>query len=83
MSVATISRTIDARDLAGIRPLMSLVEAIHEADVGAFVEVELHPLDRRSLADVAAWIHKCDHELVDVEVVPEDGRVDVVVRKTH
>jgi TusA-related sulfurtransferase len=81
MTIATISRTIDARDLAGIRPLMSLVDAIHEAEVGALVEMELHPLDRRSLEDVAAWIHKSDHQLVDV--LPEECRVDVVVRKTH
>ena len=60
-------------------PLMSLIGAIREGEVGDVIEVLSS--DEGSKTDIPAWVHKAGHELV--EVVEEDGFARFVVRKAR
>ncbi len=79
MSTVDIDRTIDARGLACPGPLMNLIGAIREGQVGQGFEVLSS--DEGSKTDIPAWIAKAKHELV--AVVQEDGFARFVVRKAR
>jgi TusA-related sulfurtransferase len=79
MITTDIVRTIDARSMPCPGPLMSLIGAIREAQVGDVVEVLSS--DQGSRTDIPAWLHKAGHELV--EVVDEDDFARFVVRKAR
>jgi tRNA 2-thiouridine synthesizing protein A len=77
--VAHIDRSIDARGLPCPGPLMSLIGAVRESEVGAVIEVLSS--DQGTKTDLPAWIHKAGHELVEVD--EEDGFARYVVRKAR
>lgn len=79
MSTIKIDRTIDARGMACPGPLMSLIGAIRQGEVGEVFEVLSS--DEGSKTDIPAWVAKAKYELI--EVVPEDGYARFVVRKTR
>jgi TusA-related sulfurtransferase len=79
MATANITRTIDARSVPCPGPLMSLIGAIREGQVGDVVEVLSS--DQGSRTDIPAWLHKAGHDLV--EVADEDGFARFVVRKAR
>ena len=79
MTTANITRSIDARGMPCPGPLMSLIGAIREGQVGDVIEVLSS--DEGSRSDIPAWINKAGHELV--EVVEEDGFVRFIVRKVR
>jgi TusA-related sulfurtransferase len=79
MATANITRTIDARSMPCPGPLMSLIGAIREGQVGDVVEVLSS--DQGSRTDIPAWLHKAGHDLV--EVADEDGFARFVVRKAR
>jgi TusA-related sulfurtransferase len=79
MTVESVTRTIDARGLPCPGPLMNLIGAIREGEVGDVIEVLSS--DAGSRTDIPAWIAKAQHELV--EVVEEDGSARFVVRKAR
>jgi tRNA 2-thiouridine synthesizing protein A len=79
MTTANVTRSIDARGMPCPGPLMSLIGAIREAEVGDVLEVLSS--DEGSRTDIPAWIGKAGHEMV--EVVEEDGFVRFVVRKAR
>jgi TusA-related sulfurtransferase len=58
---------------------MSLIGAIREGSVGDVIEVLSS--DEGSKTDIPAWIHKAQHELI--EVVEEDDGARFVVRKAR
>jgi len=58
-----ITISIDARGSFCPGPMMELIKAIRQADVGDFVEVLSS--DEGSLQDIPAWIAKAKHELID------------------
>ena len=60
-------------------PLMSLIGAIREADIGDVIEVL--SADQGSKTDIPAWLRKAGHELV--EMTDEDGHTSFVVRKAR
>lgn len=64
MSPVTIDRTIDARGMACPGPLMSLIGAIREGEVGEVIQVV--STDQGSRTDIPAWVQKARHELVSV-----------------
>ncbi len=79
MTTTNITRSIDARGMPCPGPLMSLIGAIREGQVGDVIEVLSS--DEGSRSDIPAWINKAGHELV--EVAEEDGFARFIVRKVR
>jgi len=79
MTTLSVDREIDARGMPCPGPLMSLIGAIREGEVGDVIEVL--SADQGSKTDIPAWLRKAGHELV--EIADEDGYTRFVVRKTR
>ena len=79
MTTANVTRSIYARGMPCPGPLMSLIGAIREGEVGDLLEVLSS--DEGSRTDIPAWIRKAGHEMV--EVADEDGHARFVVRKAR
>ncbi len=79
MTTAKTDRTIDARGMPCPGPLMSLIGAIREEEVGTVIEVLSS--DEGSKSDIPAWVAKASHELI--EVIPEDDYARFLVRKAR
>jgi TusA-related sulfurtransferase len=79
MTEVTISRSIDAKGMPCPGPLMSLIGAIREGEVGDVIEVLSS--DEGSKSDIPAWVAKARHDLV--EVIEEDGYARFVIRKAR
>jgi len=79
MSVIQVDREIDARGMACPGPLMALIGAIREEQVGTVIAVLSS--DAGSKTDIPAWTAKARQELVAVEDV--DGHARFVVRKAR
>jgi TusA-related sulfurtransferase len=78
-TTTTTGQVIDARGMACPGPLMSLIGAIRQSQVGALLEV--WSTDAGSATDIPAWIAKARQELV--EVTAEDGFTRFCVRKAR
>jgi tRNA 2-thiouridine synthesizing protein A len=74
-----IDKTIDARGMACPGPLMNLIGAIRQGQVGQMFDVLSS--DEGSKTDIPAWVTKAKHELVDV--VQERGFTHFIVRKAR
>ncbi len=74
-----IDKTIDARGMACPGPLMNLIGAIRQGQLGQMFEVLSS--DEGSRTDIPAWVAKAKHELVDV--VEDHGFVRFFVRKAR
>jgi tRNA 2-thiouridine synthesizing protein A len=72
-------QVIDARGMACPGPLMSLIGAIRQSQVGTVIEV--WSSDQGSATDIPAWVAKAHHDLI--EVVEEDGFTRFRVRKAR
>jgi tRNA 2-thiouridine synthesizing protein A len=72
-----ISRTVDARGSFCPGPLMELIRAIRESQVGDVIAV--YSSDKGSRADIPKWVEKAGHRLVALET--RDGYDDIVVEK--
>jgi tRNA 2-thiouridine synthesizing protein A len=79
MSTAQVDRSIDARAMPCPGPLMNLIGAIRQGQVGQVFEVLSS--DEGSKTDIPAWVAKARHELV--EVAQEDGYARFIVRKAR
>lgn len=77
MTTEQVTRTIDGRGMPCPGPLMSLIGAIREGEVGDVYEVLSS--DEGSRTDIPAWLQKAGHELV--EVVEDEGFAHFIVRK--
>jgi tRNA 2-thiouridine synthesizing protein A len=78
-AATTVNRTIDARGSFCPGPLMELIRAIRESEVGTTICVRSS--DRGSRIDIPKWIEKAGHRLVGVNEV--DGYDEIVVEKLH
>ncbi len=76
---ATISQTIDARGSFCPGPLMELIRAIKEAEVGDTIAVLSS--DKGSRIDIPKWVEKAGHTLVGIEA--KDGYDEIVVTKAR
>ena len=76
---ASPTRLIDARGSFCPGPLMELIRAIRESEVGAVITVRSS--DRGSRVDIPKWVEKAGHRLVGV--VDGDGFDEIVVEKLH
>jgi tRNA 2-thiouridine synthesizing protein A len=79
MSTIQIDKTIDARGMACPGPLMNLIGAIRQGQVGQTFEVLSS--DEGSKTDIPAWVAKAKQEMV--EVLSEEGYARFVVRKAR
>ncbi len=79
MTVVHADREVDARSSFCPGPLMELIRAIRESDVGTTVAVLSK--DPGSRTDIPAWVGKAKHELVAVDEIDDYARF--VVRKDH
>ena len=79
MTTLTVDKEIDARGMPCPGPLMSLIGAIREGEVGDVIEVL--SADHGSKTDIPAWLRKAGHELV--ELADEEGYARFVVRKNR
>ena len=77
MAMTDITRSIDARGMPCPGPLMSLIGAIREGQVGDTIEVLSS--DEGSKTDIPAWVAKAGHELVEVR--PDEGYAHFIIRK--
>lgn len=72
-----ITRTLDARGSFCPGPLMELIRAIREGQVGDVIAV--WSADRGSKVDIPKWVEKASHRLVGV--FERDGYDEIVVEK--
>jgi TusA-related sulfurtransferase len=75
----TVNRTIDARGSFCPGPLMELIRAIRESEVGTVICVRSS--DRGSKIDIPKWVEKAGHRLVGV--FDKDGFDEIIVEKLH
>ena len=74
-----ITRTVDARGSFCPGPLMELIRAIREAQVGDVIAVLSS--DKGSKIDIPKWIEKAGHRLVSLET--HEGYDELVVEKAR
>jgi tRNA 2-thiouridine synthesizing protein A len=77
LETPTITRTIDARGSYCPGPLMELIRAIREGQVGDVIAVLSS--DAGSKSDIPKWVEKAGHRLVGLEA--RDGYDEIVVAK--
>ena len=71
------NRIIDARGSFCPGPLMELIRAIRESQVGDVIAV--YSSDKGSKTDIPKWIEKAGHRLIDLQT--HDGYDEIVVEK--
>jgi len=76
-STTAITRTVDARGSFCPGPLMELIRAIRESQVGDVIAV--YSTDKGSKTDIPKWIEKAGHRLIALEV--RDGYDEIIVEK--
>jgi tRNA 2-thiouridine synthesizing protein A len=76
---APVTRTVDARGSFCPGPLMELIRAIRESQVGDVIAVLSS--DSGSKIDIPKWVEKAGHRLIAVERL--DGHDRIVVEKAR
>lgn len=71
------TRVVDARGSYCPGPLMELIRAIREGQVGDLIAV--YSSDAGSKLDIPKWVEKAGHRLVSLEA--RDGYDEIVVEK--
>ena len=72
-----INRTVDARGSYCPGPLMELIRAIREGQVGDVIAV--WSSDAGSRLDIPKWVEKAGHRLVGIET--RDGYDEILIEK--
>jgi TusA-related sulfurtransferase len=73
-TAVAITRTVDARGSFCPGPLMELIRAIRESQIGDVIAV--YSSDTGSKTDIPKWVEKAGHRLVSLET---SGGYDVIV----
>ena len=76
-TATTITRTVDARGSFCPGPLMELIRAIRESQVGDVLAV--YSSDKGSKVDIPKWVEKAGHRLVSLET--REGYDEIIVEK--
>ncbi|HET9455993.1 MAG TPA: sulfurtransferase TusA family protein [Candidatus Limnocylindrales bacterium] len=71
------TRVVDARGSFCPGPLMELIRAIRESEVGAVLAVRSS--DSGSRTDIPKWVEKAGHRLIAIE--QRDGFDEIIVEK--
>ena len=77
LETPAITRTVDARGSYCPGPLMELIRAIREGQVGDVIAV--WSSDAGSKTDIPKWIEKAGHRLVALEA--REGYDEIIVEK--
>ena len=77
LSTPAVTRTIDARGSFCPGPLMELIRAIREAQIGDVLAV--YSSDKGSKTDIPKWVEKAGHRLLALEA--REGYDAIVVEK--
>jgi TusA-related sulfurtransferase len=72
-----VTRIVDARGSFCPGPLMELIRAIREGQVGDVIAV--YSSDTGSKTDIPKWVEKAGHRLVALEA--RDGYDEIIVEK--
>jgi len=75
----TVTRTVDARGSFCPGPLMELIRAIRESELGEIIAVR--STDKGSRTDIPKWVEKAGHRLLSLESL--DGYDEIVVQKAR
>jgi TusA-related sulfurtransferase len=78
-TAVTITRTVDARGSFCPGPLMELIRAIRESQIGDTIAV--YSSDKGSKVDIPKWVEKAGHRLVSLET--REGYDEIVVEKVR
>jgi tRNA 2-thiouridine synthesizing protein A len=73
------TRVVDARGSFCPGPLMELIRAIREGQVGDLIAVRSS--DRGSRTDIPKWVEKAGHRLVSIDSL--DGYDEIVIEKAR
>jgi TusA-related sulfurtransferase len=76
-TLPTITRVVDARGSFCPGPLMELIRAIREGQVGDILAV--YSTDNGSRVDIPLWVAKAGHRLAALET--RDGYDEIIVEK--
>jgi TusA-related sulfurtransferase len=79
LEVQPVTRTVDARGSFCPGPLMELIRAIRESEVGDVIAVR--STDKGSKTDIPKWVEKAGHRLVSLDA--RDGYDEIVVQKAR
>jgi tRNA 2-thiouridine synthesizing protein A len=74
-----VTRTVDARGSFCPGPLMELIRAIRESQVGDVIAVLSS--DKGSKIDIPKWVEKAGHRLISVETL--EGYDQIVIEKAR
>ena len=77
LETPAITRTVDARGSYCPGPLMELIRAIREGQVGDVIAV--WSSDAGSKTDIPKWVEKAGHRLVALEA--REGYDEIIVEK--
>ena len=77
LTTTTPTRVVDARGSFCPGPLMELIRAIRESEVGAVLAVRSS--DSGSRTDIPKWVEKAGHRLIAIE--QRDGFDEITVEK--
>jgi len=77
LETPTVGRTVDARGSYCPGPLMELIRAIREGQVGDLIAV--WSSDAGSKLDIPKWVEKAGHRLVGLEA--REGYDEIIVEK--
>jgi len=78
-TLPAITRTVDARGSFCPGPLMELIRAVRESQVGDVIAVLSS--DKGSKVDIPKWVEKAGHRLASVESL--DGFDRIVIEKAR
>jgi tRNA 2-thiouridine synthesizing protein A len=79
MTTPAITTTVDARGSFCPGPLMELIRAIKESEVGDTISVL--SADKGSKVDIPKWVAKAGHQLVALN--EHDGYDEIIVTKAR
>jgi TusA-related sulfurtransferase len=78
-TLPAVTRTVDARGSYCPGPLMELIRAIRESQIGDVIAV--WSSDKGSKIDIPKWVEKAGHRLVAIDA--RDGYAEIVVEKAR
>jgi tRNA 2-thiouridine synthesizing protein A len=76
-TAVSVTRVVDARGSFCPGPLMELIRAIRESQVGDVISV--YSSDSGSKTDIPKWVEKAGHRLIDVTA--REGYDEIIVEK--
>jgi TusA-related sulfurtransferase len=76
-TAVSITRVVDARGSFCPGPLMELIRAIRESQIGDIIAV--YSSDKGSKVDIPKWVEKAGHRLVALDA--REGYDEIVVEK--